>query len=107
MTKVGGELTLGRPDHKEGLYFGTEMTWEEAKTKPMHGPNLWPEKVPALKETVPHCLPHLFFLFFSFAFSFFLFWTKTCFSYRRHGLGFRVLGFSGFRSRVSGLGFRG
>jgi isopenicillin N synthase-like dioxygenase len=51
--QVGGELTLGRADHKEGLYFGTEMDWDEAKGKPMHGPNLWPDKIPELKPTVP------------------------------------------------------
>ena len=44
--KVGGELTSGLPDWKEGLYLGTELAAEhplvQAKT-PVHGPNLFPD----------------------------------------------------------------
>ncbi|MFI5911469.1 isopenicillin N synthase family dioxygenase [Dactylosporangium sp. NPDC051541] len=46
---VGGELTSGVPDRKEGLYFGTE---EPAARLPLHGANLFPRQVPDLKETV-------------------------------------------------------
>lgn len=46
---VGGELTSGRPDLKEGVYFGAE---EPAGTLPLHGPNLFPEQVPELREAV-------------------------------------------------------
>lgn len=43
---VGGELTSGVPDQKEGLYFGSELAAEHALVRagtPMHGPNLFPE----------------------------------------------------------------
>ncbi len=46
---VGGELTSGRPDLKEGLYFGAELPPCDL---PLHGPNLFPEQVPALREAV-------------------------------------------------------
>jgi len=45
---VGGELTSGRPDLKEGLYFGTEGP----AGLPLHGPNLFPTQVPTLRSTV-------------------------------------------------------
>src|SRR5688500_13654431 len=32
---VGGELTSGQPDMKEGLYFGQEL---ERSDRPLHGP---------------------------------------------------------------------
>ena len=41
----GGELTSGRPDLKEGVYFGTELGPEHPRVAaglPMHGANLWP-----------------------------------------------------------------
>jgi len=40
--QVGDELTSGKPDLKEGLYFGTHQTSGSAVEKrlPMHGPNL-------------------------------------------------------------------
>ena len=51
---LGGELTSGRPDWKEGLYLGTELPAShplvQAKT-PVHGPNLFPD-VPGLRETI-------------------------------------------------------
>jgi isopenicillin N synthase-like dioxygenase len=51
---LGGELTSGRPDWKEGLYLGTELPASHplvrAKT-PVHGPNLFPE-VPGLREAI-------------------------------------------------------
>jgi len=48
---VGGELTSGRPDQKEGLYFGTELPPDDPRVKtglPLHGANLFPERVPRL-----------------------------------------------------------
>jgi len=51
---LGGELTSGRPDWKEGLYLGTELPATHplvrAKT-PVHGPNLFPD-VPGFRETI-------------------------------------------------------
>jgi isopenicillin N synthase-like dioxygenase len=52
---VGGELTSGRPDHKEGLYFGTELPETDPRVRaslPLHGPNLFPRQVPELAEAV-------------------------------------------------------
>src|SRR5215475_13195859 len=37
---VGGELTSGRPDQKEGIYFGAELPNDNAR--PLHGANLFP-----------------------------------------------------------------
>jgi isopenicillin N synthase-like dioxygenase len=42
---VGAELTLGRPDQKEGLYFGAELDADHPKVQagvPLHGRNLFP-----------------------------------------------------------------
>jgi isopenicillin N synthase-like dioxygenase len=42
---VGGELTSGRPDRKEGLYVGTEHPPTHPRVLagvPLHGPNLFP-----------------------------------------------------------------
>ena len=47
---VGGELTSGRPDLKEGLYLGTELP--AGHPLPMHGPNLWPAALPGLRTAV-------------------------------------------------------
>lgn len=52
---VGGELTSGKPDLKEGVYFGTELPSSDPRVLagvPMHGANLWPEACPALREAV-------------------------------------------------------
>ncbi|MBM7116644.1 isopenicillin N synthase family dioxygenase [Archangium primigenium] len=52
---VGGELTSGRPDRKEGLYFGTELGAEHPLVRagtPLHGPNLFPEEPSGLREAV-------------------------------------------------------
>jgi isopenicillin N synthase-like dioxygenase len=47
---VGGELTSGRPDLKEGLYLGAEIAAGDPRAGlPMHGPNLWPEDPPGLR----------------------------------------------------------
>lgn len=51
---VGGELTSGKPDLKEGIYFGEELSCQHEKVKrdlPLHGPNLFPA-IPQFKETV-------------------------------------------------------
>ncbi|MFI7700051.1 2OG-Fe(II) oxygenase family protein [Nonomuraea sp. NPDC049480] len=46
---VGGELTSGRPDLKEGIYFGAE---KPPGPLPLHGPNLFPAQVPELRDAV-------------------------------------------------------
>ncbi len=52
---VGGELTSGRPDLKEGLYFGTELPPDDPRVRagwPLHGANLWPAHPLALRAAV-------------------------------------------------------
>lgn len=52
---VGDELTSGKPDMKEGLYFGTELGEDDEKVKnglPMHGKNLFPSAIPELEAVV-------------------------------------------------------
>lgn len=46
---VGGELTSGIPDRKEGIYFGAELPPSDV---PLHGPNLFPSSVPGLRAVV-------------------------------------------------------
>ena len=44
---LGGELTAGRPDEKEGIYFGTDLPAGHARVRagtPMHGTNLYPRE---------------------------------------------------------------
>jgi isopenicillin N synthase-like dioxygenase len=51
---VGGELTSGRPDRKEGLYFGSEHADEDARVRartPLHGRNQFPP-LPGFAEAV-------------------------------------------------------
>jgi isopenicillin N synthase-like dioxygenase len=51
---VGGELTSGRPDLKEGIYFGAELSEEDARVRagvPLHGRNLFPD-IPGFREAV-------------------------------------------------------
>ena len=48
---VGAELTSGRPDLKEGLYFGTELADDDPRVRaglPLHGRNLFPRQVPQI-----------------------------------------------------------
>jgi isopenicillin N synthase-like dioxygenase len=52
--RVGDELTSGKPDQKEGIYFGAELAGDHPAVlagKPMHGLNLFPE-IPLFRETV-------------------------------------------------------
>ncbi|KYC38953.1 iron oxidase [Scytonema hofmannii PCC 7110] len=52
---VGGELTSGKPDLKEGIYFGAELEENHPLVRantPMHGRNLFPSSVPQLGKTV-------------------------------------------------------
>jgi isopenicillin N synthase-like dioxygenase len=52
---VGGELTSGRPDIKEGVYFGEELGPADPRVKagaPLHGANLFPDTVPELRPAV-------------------------------------------------------
>ncbi len=52
---VGGELTSGKPDLKQGLYFGEELGADDARVRdgwPLHGPNLFPDATPELKPLV-------------------------------------------------------
>jgi isopenicillin N synthase-like dioxygenase len=52
---VGGELTSGKPDIKEGIYFGTELGADDprvASGMPLHGSNLFPMRPVELKPLV-------------------------------------------------------
>jgi len=52
---VGAELTSGRPDLKEGLYFGTELPDDDPRVlagQPLHGGNLFPRQVARLRPLV-------------------------------------------------------
>lgn len=52
---VGGELTSGRPDGKEGIYFGAELAADHPAVvagTPLHGPNLFPAAPPGLGDVV-------------------------------------------------------
>src|SRR5207248_1170222 len=53
--RVGDELTSGKPDQKEGLYFGAELHADHPLVRagtPLHGPNLFPAEPAGLRETV-------------------------------------------------------
>jgi isopenicillin N synthase-like dioxygenase len=52
---VGGELTSGVPDQKEGIYFGAELAPDDPRVQrgvPLHGPNLFPARPADLRATV-------------------------------------------------------
>jgi isopenicillin N synthase-like dioxygenase len=52
---VGGELTSGQPDIKEGIYFGAELSPDHPSVQaelPLHGANLFPAAIPQFRETV-------------------------------------------------------
>jgi isopenicillin N synthase-like dioxygenase len=49
---LGGELTSGRPDNKEGLYLGEALGDHDPRVIagwPLHGANLWPAAAPGLR----------------------------------------------------------
>jgi len=51
---LAGELTSGRPDWKEGLYLGTELSEDHPLVRartPVHGPNLFPD-IDGMRETI-------------------------------------------------------
>ncbi len=51
---VDGELTSGRPDRKEGIYFGTELSPDDARVRagvPLHGMNLFPA-IPGFRDAL-------------------------------------------------------
>ena len=50
-----GELTSGKADRKEGIYFGAELSPDDPRVAagtPLHGPNLFPAQVPELRPVV-------------------------------------------------------
>jgi isopenicillin N synthase-like dioxygenase len=52
---LGGELTSGIPDRKEGLYFGAELGADDPRVRagvPLHGANLFPRRPAELGATV-------------------------------------------------------
>ncbi|HEU5472449.1 MAG TPA: 2-oxoglutarate and iron-dependent oxygenase domain-containing protein [Actinophytocola sp.] len=59
---LGDELTSGRPDLKEGLYFGAELPPDHPKVRagtPLHGANLFPAHPAELRGTVLEYLAEL------------------------------------------------
>ncbi len=52
---VGDELTSGKPDVKEGLYFGLQLGENDPRVRaglPLHGPNLFPPGIPGFGATI-------------------------------------------------------
>src|SRR5262245_14876110 len=52
---LGGEVTSGAPDLKEGIYFGEELPADDPRVVaklPLHGANLFPNDVPELRPLV-------------------------------------------------------
>jgi isopenicillin N synthase-like dioxygenase len=53
--RLGAELTSGKPDQKEGLYFGAELPADDPRVlagTPLHGPNLFPAQPAGLRMAV-------------------------------------------------------
>jgi isopenicillin N synthase-like dioxygenase len=53
--RLGAELTSGKPDQKEGLYFGAELPADDPRVltgTPLHGPNLFPAQPAGLRIAV-------------------------------------------------------
>jgi isopenicillin N synthase-like dioxygenase len=52
---IGGELTSGKRDLKEGIYFGAELEPDHPMVQsrtPLHGQNLFPVGIPRFRETI-------------------------------------------------------
>lgn len=52
---VGGELTSGEPDIKEGLYLGENLGLDDPRVAarlPLHGANLYPAAIPELRGAI-------------------------------------------------------
>lgn len=52
---VGGELTSGIADLKEGIYFGAELGPDHPMVEsgmPLHGQNIFPSNIPGFRETI-------------------------------------------------------
>lgn len=52
---VRDEMTSGRPDIKEGIYFGEDLPETDLRVQqriPLHGQNLYPQRLPEMKEIV-------------------------------------------------------
>jgi isopenicillin N synthase-like dioxygenase len=52
---LNGELTSGKPDLKEGIYFGTELSMDDPRVLqglPLHGANLFPKNPGGFKEII-------------------------------------------------------
>ncbi len=52
---LGGELTSGAPDWKEGIYFGAELADDDPRVRagtPLHGRNVFPSDPPGLGPAV-------------------------------------------------------
>ncbi|PHN01338.1 isopenicillin N synthase family dioxygenase [Flavilitoribacter nigricans] len=52
---LGDELTSGKPDLKEGIYFGEELPEEDERVQakiPLHGANLFPEAPDSMRQVV-------------------------------------------------------
>lgn len=62
---TGGELTSGKPDQKEGLYFGTELAETDPRVVaglPLHGANLWPAGAGLFREVVMDYMAQMSFV---------------------------------------------
>lgn len=52
---LGDELTSGRADLKEGIYFGVDLPTDDPRVRagvPLHGPNLWPDRPAEMRPIV-------------------------------------------------------
>lgn len=59
--QLGDELTSGKPDRKEGIYFGAELPADHPDVRaglPLHGPNLFPA-IEGFREVVLEYMDHL------------------------------------------------